>query len=64
MIIYKCQCGDELQMSENTEKSRKTKEEWKKKHSAPMIQKSPKRKAVDKGRATVHGYRRLTVRSH
>lgn len=64
MIIYSCNCGDQLAMSENTEASRVEKKLWKGEHSAPLIQKTPKRKAPDKGRAGVHGYVRRVVKSH
>jgi len=32
MVIYKCKCGDELVMTENTEKSRDEKREFKVRH--------------------------------
>lgn len=46
MVIYKCKCGDELAMTENTEKSRDEKRAFKEKHHK------------DKG----HGWVRLTVK--
>lgn len=61
MIIYKCNCGDELSVIENTEESRNKKRTWMEKHGASLIQKSPKRKVVDKGKATTHGYTRLVI---
>lgn len=64
MILYKCDCGDQLAMTENTESSRVKKKLWKKEHSAPLFQKSPKRKVPDKGRAGIHGYDRRVVKSH
>lgn len=64
MILYKCDCGDQLVMTENTEQSRVKKKLWKSEHSAPMIQKSPKRKVPDRGRAGIHGYSRRVVKSH
>lgn len=32
MVIYKCNCGDELIVKENTEQSRYGKKAWKNKH--------------------------------
>lgn len=64
MILYKCQCGDELVIAENTEKSRKKKKSWKQKHSAPLFLKTPKRKVADKGQPTFHSYVRLTLKKH
>ena len=64
MILYACSCGDQLTMTENTEQSRVVKKLWKQKHSAPLIQKSPKRKVPDKGRSGIHGYLRRVVKSH
>ena len=64
MILYACSCGDQLAMIENTEQSRVKKKLWKKEHSAPMIQKSPKRKVPDRGRSGIHGYLRNVVKSH
>lgn len=63
MVIYKCQaCGDELAMTENTEKSRDTKRAWKEKHGATLILKSPKRKIPDKKGISRHSYVRLVVK--
>lgn len=64
MILYKCDCGDQLVVVQNTENSRELKKNWKRVHSAPMIQKSPKRKVPDRGRARIHGYSRRVVKSH
>jgi len=36
MIIYKCICGEELPISENTEKSRKEKKRWKNEHDKQL----------------------------
>jgi len=33
MIIYVCNCGSKLVVEENTEKSRRNKVRWKRKHS-------------------------------
>lgn len=64
MILYACNCGEQLVMSENTEASRVKKKVWKGGHSALLIQKTPKRKVPDRGRAGVHGYVRRVVKSH
>ena len=64
MILYVCNCGDQLVMSENTEQSRVDKKNWKQEHSAPLFQKTPKRKVPEKGRAGIHGYVRRVVKSH
>lgn len=64
MILYVCYCGDQLAMTGNTEASRVKKKLWKKEHSAPLFQKSPKRKVADMGRSGIHGYIRRVVRSH
>jgi len=64
MILYVCNCGDQLAMTENTEQSRVAKKKWKLDHSAPLFQKSPKRKVPEKGRAGIHGYVHRVVKSH
>ena len=64
MILYVCSCGDQLAVISNTELSRVKKKLWKKVHSAPLIQKSPKRKVPDRGRSGIHGYLRRVVKSH
>ena len=52
MIIYKCQCGEELAMTENTEKSRDEKRNWKERHNEKV-----------NGRFNVgHGWLRLVVK--
>ena len=63
MILYVCNCGDQLAMSENTEDSRLKKKAWKQEHSAPLFQKTPSRKLPERGRAGIHGYIRNVVKS-
>ena len=61
MIIYKCDCGEKLIITENTEESRGRKRGWKKEHGAPLIFKSEKRKIPDRKRAGIHGYIRNRI---
>ena len=62
MVIYKCNCGDELAVTENTGRGMDEKRAWKEQHGAPLITKSPKRKVADRGRAGIHGYVRNVTR--
>lgn len=62
MVIYKCNCGDELIIADNSEKTRDIKRTWKDKHAAPLIEVSPKRKIADRGRSGIHGYIRIVTR--
>lgn len=62
MVIYKCKCGDELAVTENTGRSMDKKRAWKDKHGAPLIAKSPRRKVADRGSAGIHGYVRNVTR--
>lgn len=51
MILYKCQCGEQLLASENTEKSRNEKRAWKETHRSTKEKLNPG-----------HGYQRLVVK--
>lgn len=64
MILYKCSCGDQLAMTENTEQSRVKKKLWKQEHSAPLVPRNRAGKVPDRGRAGIHGYVRRVVESH
>jgi len=64
MVIYKCNCGDELAVTENTEQSRNEKRGWKTKHGAPLIDRAlvQKGKVADWKGAGIHGYTRIVTR--
>jgi len=37
MVVYKCKCGEELVVSNNSEKMRKVKKQWKKDHDKKKV---------------------------
>jgi len=60
MIIYKCKCGDELTVRDNSEISRENKRAWKQKHGT---RKGNYLTVIDLGNRG-HGYTRQIGRKH